>query len=123
VKADFFIMASRAPAAAALVVIGRGGDGVKPNEGIFTPGAAEGAAGAGVTGFGAAGGCGATTGATATGASVFFLIFVGNVRMSLVPGSAFSATAPPPCAARIVFTRASFNPVPASWSEAGCLGS
>ena len=57
------------------------------------------------------------------GASPGFLIFVGNVKMSLVPGSAFSATAPPPWAARIVLTRANLSPVPANWGEAGCLGS
>src|SRR6185295_6282934 len=52
-----------------------------------------------------------------------FLIFVGKVKMSFVPGSPFSATAPPPWAARMVFTRANFKPVPANWGEAGCLGS
>ena len=52
-----------------------------------------------------------------------FFTWVGKVRMSRVPGSAFSATAPPPWAARMVFTRANFNPVPANWGEAGCLGS
>jgi hypothetical protein len=57
------------------------------------------------------------------GTSPGFFIFVGNVRMSRVPGSPFSATAPPPWAPRMVFTKANFNPVPANWAEAVCLGS
>lgn len=57
------------------------------------------------------------------GTSPCFFIFVGKVKIILVPGSAFSATAPPPWAARIVFTRANLSPVPANWGEAGCFGS
>src|SRR5580658_7549113 len=64
---------------------------------------------------------GPTEGAGAGAAA--FLALVEKVKSSLVPGSAFSATAPPPWAARMVLTRANFRPVPASWGEAGCLGS
>ncbi len=73
-----------------------------------------GAGGAETDGEGATIGVGATPG---------FLTFVGNVRVSRVPGLAFSATAPPPWAAKMVLTRANFRPVPANWGEAGCLGS
>src|SRR5581483_11793436 len=65
----------------------------------------------------------APTNGTCDTTSPGFLILVGKVRMRRVPGSAFSATAPPPWAARMVLTSANFKPVPANWGEAGCLGS
>jgi hypothetical protein len=66
---------------------------------------------------------GGTTAAMGFPASPGFLIWVGKVKVSWVPGSTFSATAPPPWAARMVLTRANLRPVPANWGEAGCLGS
>jgi hypothetical protein len=59
----------------------------------------------------------------ASGAETPVDFFVPKVKISFVPISAFSATAVPPCAVKIVFTKAILRPVPANWGEAGCLGS
>jgi hypothetical protein len=56
-------------------------------------------------------------------AAAGFLIFEGKLKIKWVPGSDFSAVAPPPWAWRMVFTRANLSPVPASWVEAVCFGS
>lgn len=107
---------------------GGGGGLGNPIEGV-TPGAAVFGAPMPPGGMmaGALGGSvgeGATEGPAAgmAGAAAFFAL-VAKVKSNRVPGSAFSATAPPPWAARMVLTRANLSPVPASWGDAGCLGS
>lgn len=68
--------------------------------------------------------CGLISAAVAAAViSLGFLYFVGKVNINLVPGSDFSATAPPPCPAKMVFTSANLRPVPANWADAVCLGS